>query len=178
MRENPTMARRYLAGAVVAAVTILFAPPSGAEPRQFVIRGAAVFDVATGKMESDRVVVIEAERIQAIGTPQRSVTVDGDAEVIDARGKFVIPGLIDAHVHLVHLAEKTHVTGDEFLPLFLAAGVTSVRSTGDAIVAEVGVANYAASHPQLCPRVFLASPLIDRDPPIHPDVGHALTDPT
>ena len=152
MRENPTMARRYLAGAVVAAVTILFAPLSGAEPRQFVIRGGAVLDVATGKMESDRVVVIEAERIQAIGTPQRSVTVDGDAEVIDARGKFVIPGLIDAHVHLVHLAEKTHVAGDEFLlPLFLAAGVTSVRSTGDVIVAEVGVANYAASHPQLCP---------------------------
>ena len=178
MRENPTMARRYLAGAVVAAVAMLFAPPSGAGPRQLVIRGAAVLDVATGKMESDRVVVIEAERIQAIGTPQRPVTVEGDAEVIDARGKFVIPGLIDAHVHLVHLAEKTHVTGDEFLPLFLAAGVTSVRSTGDAIVAEVGVANYAASHPQLCPRVFLASPLIDRDPPIHPDVGHALTDPT
>jgi hypothetical protein len=39
------------------------------------------------------------------------------------------------------------------------------------------VAHYAASHPSQCPRVFLASPLVDRDPPLHRDIGYALTDP-
>ena len=38
----------------------------------------------------------------------------------------MIPGLIDAHVHLVHLADLSHVAGDQYLPMFLAHGVTSV----------------------------------------------------
>ena len=52
-------------------------------------------------------------------------------------GKYALPGLIDAHVHLVHVSDFARVTGDELLPLFLAAGVTSVRSTGDEIVAAI-----------------------------------------
>ena len=94
-----------------------------------------------------------------------------------AEGKFVIPGLIDAHVHLVHLANLSHVAGDQFLPMFLANGVTSVRDAGDAIVAQSVIARSAELRPELCPRVFLASPLIDTDPPLHRDVGYALTDP-
>ena len=129
-------------------------------------------------MLPQRTILIRGDRIHAIGNSSQPLPVARDAELLDGSGKYVIPGLIDAHVHLVHLADRTHVTGDEFLPMFLAAGVTSVRSAGDAIVAEAGVAHYATSHPQLCPRVFLASPLIDRDPPLHRDVGYPLTDST
>jgi hypothetical protein len=39
------------------------------------------------------------------------------------------------------------------------------------------VARFAAEHPERCPRVFTCSPLLDGDPPIHRDVGHAITDP-
>ena len=80
-------------------------------------------------------------------------------------------------MHLVHLANLSHVAGDQFLPLFLANGVTSVRDAGDAIVAQSIIARSAELRPELCPRVFLASPLIDSDPPLHRDVGYALTDP-
>src|SRR6185369_2488961 len=99
------------------------------------------------------------------------------ARVIDAKGKFIIPGLIDAHVHLVHRLNFAHVTGDEILPAFLAAGVTSVRDTGDEIVAQTLVARVAAAHPELCPRVFTCSFLLDADPPIHRDIGLPLADP-
>ena len=88
-----------------------------------------------------------------------------DATVIEAEGKFLIPGLIDAHVHLVQILASAHITGDEILPLFLAAGVTSVRDTGDEVVPETLVARFAATHPESCPRVFTCSPLIDKDPP-------------
>jgi len=101
-----------------------------------------------------RTLVLAGERIQGIGTPDKPVEIPAGARTIEGAGKFVIPGLIDAHVHLVHLADRTHVTGDEFLPLFLAAGVTSVRSAGDAIVAETGVQHFAEAHPERCPRVF------------------------
>ncbi len=159
------------------ACVLLSVPVSGAEPQRLVLRDSAVFDTTTGKMLPQRTLVIAGGKITAIGTREEPATFSDGARVVDASGKYVIPGLIDAHVHLVHLADRTHVTGDEFLPLFLAAGVTSVRSAGDAIVAEVGIARYAALHPEYCPRVFLASPLIDGERPVHRDVGYSLTDP-
>ncbi|MEO2045367.1 MAG: amidohydrolase family protein [Pirellulales bacterium] len=143
-----------------------------------IIRDVSVLDISSGKMIPNRTIVIRGDRIDAISTPPKPLSIPDGSTLIEGHGKFVIPGLIDAHVHLVHLADRTHVTGDEFLPLFLAAGVTSVRSAGDAIVAEVGVANFAKSNPQMCPRVFLASPLIDDESPIHRDVGYSLTEPS
>lgn len=141
-----------------------------------VLRDANVFDSAAGQMLPHRTIVISGELIQAIGSPEQPVEIPPNARCIDCAGRFIIPGLIDAHVHLVHLADRTHVTGDEQLPLYLAAGVTSVRSAGDAIVAEAGVANFSRSNPRRCPRVFLASPLIDGEKPVHRDVGWPLVD--
>lgn len=163
---------------VVAIFMAPVAPELAAAEKVLVIQNVSCFDADSGKMLPQRTIHIRGGRIQAVGDSSKPVEIPPDAEVLDGSGKYVIPGLIDAHVHLVHLADRTHVTGDEFLPLFLAAGVTSVRSTGDAIVAEAGVANYAKSHPNLCPRVFLASPLIDGSPPVHRDVGYPLTDPS
>jgi hypothetical protein len=96
--------------------------------------------------------------------------------IIAAEGKYLIPGLIDAHVHLVHILDSCQITGDEILPLFLAAGVTSVRDIGDEIVAETLVARFAEAFPERAPRVFRCSPLVDRDPPFHRDIGRAVTD--
>ncbi len=161
----------------VALGLFLAVPAAAGDGRQLAIRNAAIFDAATGTMLPERTILIQGERIAAVGSPDRPLAIPDGADVVDASGKYVIPGLIDAHVHLVHLADRTHVTGDEFLPLFLAAGVTSVRSAGDAIVPETSVARFAARHPELCPSVFPASPLVDGDPPFHRDVGYALTDP-
>jgi hypothetical protein len=145
------------------------------EPPLLVLRGGAVFDPIAGKFVPDQTVVIEGEQIRAITGPD--VAAPQNARVVDCQGKFLLPGLIDAHVHLVHLANRSHVTGDQFLPLFLANGVTSVRDAGDEIVAQSIIARSAELRPELCPRVFLTSPLIDTDPPMHRDVGYALTDP-
>jgi hypothetical protein len=101
--------------------------------------------------------------------------VPAGAQIIEGKGKFLIPGLIDAHVHLVHLSDRTHVMGQEFLPMFLGAGVTSVRSTGDAVAVEKRLVQYTIQHPEICPRIYMASPLIDGDPPFHKDVGLAVT---
>lgn len=151
--------------------------PSGKTRAALVIRGGSLFDPRSGTMQAGGTIVIEGERIRAVGTPTRPVAIPQGAQTIEARGKFIIPGLIDAHVHLVHRLNFAHVTGDEVLPLFLANGVTTLRDTGDEIVAQTLVARYAASHPDRCPRVFTASYLLDADPPIHRDIGLAVTDP-
>ncbi len=157
------------------AAILLFAIAACARAVEpIVIRDATVFDSTTGKMVAGRTIVIEGDKIKAVGSPD----VPTGARVIDGKGKFVLPGLIDAHVHLVHRLNFAHVTGDEVLPAFLAAGVTSVRDTGDEIVAQTLVARFAAAHPDRSPRVFTCSFLLDADPPIHRDIGLPIADPT
>ncbi len=149
-----------------------------AEPQlPVVIEGCSVFDPESGKMLDNRTIVVRGDRIVAVIAPDEKAGIPPNATRIDGRGRFALPGLIDAHVHVVHVIDFAHVTGDEVLPLYLAAGVTSVRSTGDEIVAATLVSRFALTHPESSPRVFTCSPLLDADPPIHRDVGRAITDP-
>ena len=148
-----------------------------AEDSSLVIEHCSLFDSVTGRMLGDQTVVVVAERIVSVTGPDEAATIPVDAVRIDGQGKYLLPGLIDAHVHLVHVLDFAHVTADEILPLYLAAGVTSVRSAGDEIVAATLAARFADAHPESCPRVFTCSPLLDADPPIHRDVGRAVTDP-
>ncbi|MFO0425631.1 MAG: amidohydrolase family protein [Planctomyces sp.] len=142
-----------------------------------VIENCSFFDSSRAEMVSGRTIVVHGDRIHSADSVAAAVAVPAEATRIDGTGKYVIPGLIDAHVHLVHVLDFAQVTGVEVLPLYLAAGVTSVRSTGDEVVAATLVSQYAESHADFCPRVFTCSPLLDADPPIHRDVGRAVTDP-
>jgi len=141
------------------------------------IERCSLFDPETGQMLLERTIVVRNDRIVSVTGADEVGNIPEDTIRIDGRGKFAMPGLIDAHVHLVHVLDFAHVTGDEVLPLYLAAGVTSIRSTGDEVVAATLIARFAFAHPEWCPRVFTCSPLLDADPPIHRDVGHAITDP-
>ena len=143
-----------------------------------VIEHCSVFDSIAEQMRADQSIVIQGDQITSVGDAGTLPNVPADAERIDGRGKFAIPGLIDAHVHLVHGLVAAHVTGDEVLPLFMAAGVTSVRCTGDELVAGKLVSRYADAHPESCPRVFTCSPLLDADPPYHRDIGRGVADPS
>jgi hypothetical protein len=78
--------------------------------------GASVFDPATGEVTPGRTVVVEGNRIAAVGA-DGEVQVPAGARHIDARGKTVLPGLWDMHTHVSDLDGVLH----------LAAGVTTVR---------------------------------------------------
>ena len=136
-----------------------------------VLRGGQLFDSGKAELRPVGAVVIEGERIKALLSPGQRVSIPRGARVIDTRGKFLIPGLIDAHAHLVHILNSAHLTGDEILPLYLANGVTALRDVGDEIVAESFVAKHSRNHPDTSPRVFLGSPLVDTDPPYHRLIG-------
>jgi len=141
------------------------------------IEGCAVFDPRSGKFQSDRAVLTRGDKIESVLPMAEMGEIPSAVTRVDGRGKYLLPGLIDAHVHVVHILDFAHMTGDEVLPLCLAAGVTSIRSTGDEIVAATIVARTAASRPNSSPRVFTCSPLLDADPPIHRDIGRAVTAP-
>jgi imidazolonepropionase-like amidohydrolase len=81
-----------------------------------------VVDPSSKGPQADMIVVVCGERIRSVqGTP--SAQVPKGSRVVDARGKFLIPGLWDFHVHLAQAGEASG-------PLFLAHGVTSVRDCG------------------------------------------------
>ncbi|MBL8295442.1 MAG: amidohydrolase family protein, partial [Bryobacterales bacterium] len=147
-----------------------------AAPQVTAIAGATVFDSITGTALPNHTVLIERDRIRSVA-PRRSVAIPKGASVIDAKGKHLIPGLIDGHVHLMHVLDFAHVTADEVLPLFLAHGVTTLRDTGDQVYAEKLLARHAEQRPESCPRIMLCSPLLDADPPFHKDIGYPLVDP-
>src|SRR5262245_60108992 len=63
-----------------------------------VIQNATIITGTGSPSIKNGVVVIEGSRISAVGA-RGDVRVPGNAQVVDARNKWVIPGLIDAHVH-------------------------------------------------------------------------------
>ncbi len=77
---------------------------------------ANVFDATTATMLRDQNVIVVGNHIQAVG-PAASVPAPPDAEIVDATGKTLLPGLWDMHAHV----------GDNDGLLNLAAGVTTVR---------------------------------------------------
>ena len=143
------------------------------------ITNTNLFDPVTGSMLPNRTILVHGDRIVAIGTPDSPIKVPAFSKVINGSGKYVIPGLIDAHSHLVFLLDSANVKGEDVLPLYLGNGVTTVRDIGDGIVEEKRVANYADAHRETCPTVFLCSPLIDGLSPFHGAdlVSTAITDP-
>src|SRR5262245_42729240 len=133
--------------AIVAAFAALasgFTKAATPASTSVAITNVSVFDTIKEQMLPPQSVIIEGDRIQAVGP---SAPLPQGALVINGEGQFLIPGLIDAHVHLVHLTNRTHVAGEEFLPMFLGAGVTSVRSTGDGVDGELRIAKHVDQHP-------------------------------
>jgi imidazolonepropionase-like amidohydrolase len=115
---------------------------------------ATVIDVAGGAGKRDYTVVVTGDRITAMGETAK-VLVPVGAQVVNAAGKFLIPGLWDMHVH---------PQGKEYLPLFLANGVTGIRIMwGDpedyAWRKEIEAGRLSG------PRMVIASPIIDGPKP-------------
>jgi imidazolonepropionase-like amidohydrolase len=88
-----------------------------------IIRHANLFDARARAMRANMSVVVSGDRIAAVG-PDRSISEPDGAEVVDARGRALLPGLWDMHVHIADNSEG---------PLQLAAGVTSVRDMANDI---------------------------------------------
>lgn len=100
--------------------------------------GVTVLDTRTGERHPDATVVTDGVAIRAVG-PRRATPVPPGVRVVEGRGRFVVPGLWDMHVHLTTFPvnggrgpEALAQNGSYFLPLLAAAGVVGVRDmSGD-----------------------------------------------
>lgn len=126
-----------------------------------VVRNARLFDSATGRLHAHSQVIIENERIVAVTSEPLQVD---DAKVIDAGGRVVVPGLIDAHVHvvaalhdLVGLARQpaslVSAQSSHIMRGMLMRGFTTVR---DAAGADFGLQAAVEQGLFEGPRLFIA----------------------
>ncbi|HVF66797.1 MAG TPA: amidohydrolase family protein [Pyrinomonadaceae bacterium] len=114
---------------------------------------ANLFDAETGKSIPDTTVVVVGNRIKAVGRTGK-VPVPKDAEVVDARGKTLMPGLWDMHVHIGPNDGLMHV----------AAGVTSVRDMANDTEALFALKAKIDAGEEIGPRILLAGIMDGRGP--------------
>ncbi|HEV7892067.1 MAG TPA: amidohydrolase family protein [Pyrinomonadaceae bacterium] len=115
--------------------------------------GATLFDAETGKTIPNTTVVIVGNRIKAVGRAGK-VSVPKDAEVIDARGRVLMPGLWDMHVHIGPNDGLMHV----------AAGVTSVRDMANDTEALLALRARIDAGEEIGPRILMAGIMDGRGP--------------
>ena len=127
-------------------------PEPPAPPARLALRAAHLFDSATGALIDGATVLIEGERIVAAGS---GVQVPADAQVIDLGDATLLPGLIDAHVHLTSELQddfaKAYVEnlmmfptertllGRMYAQRTLQGGITTARVLGAANLTDYGL---------------------------------------
>jgi imidazolonepropionase-like amidohydrolase len=143
-------------------------PGEARSARRTAIVGASVVDLNGGAPRSDVVVVIEGDKIAAVG-PAASTPIPPGADVIRASGKWIAPGLMNMHTHYglvlpgragAELANETEAA----LALRMAAnartsllsGVTTTRSTGESRGAEFALRRSIERGETVGPRIFTA----------------------
>ena len=118
---------------------------------QTYITNVTVIDVIKQKLIPDQTVMIKDDIITSI-QPSKKIKIPADAAIIDGTGKFLMPGLTDAHVHFfqsgglytrpdaINLTkdkpyekeiEWVHNNMEDFLRRYLKCGITSVIDVGD-----------------------------------------------
>jgi hypothetical protein len=96
-----------------------------------VITDVTVVDVEGGHSTGPRTVLVDDGRIVSIEAPQ-DAHIPSSAQRVDGHGRFLIPGLVDMHVHLFNLSSH-RPPNDWSFPLYVANGITGVREMrGDA----------------------------------------------
>ncbi|MGH7695458.1 MAG: amidohydrolase family protein [Gemmatimonadaceae bacterium] len=130
------------------------APPEVAANGSVAFTHVTLIDGRSETPRRDMTVVIRGNRIAAIG-PADSMSVAGIATVIDGRGKFLIPGLWDMHVHTVMPG------GRQVLALYVANGVTGVRDMAGDWPTLVAWRRAIANGTLIGPRIVTSGPYLE-----------------
>ncbi|MCZ8535144.1 hypothetical protein [Psychrobacillus psychrodurans] len=85
-----------------------------------VLKNGNVIDVENGYIVRNNITIENGIIIKLDSENNEEIKENSDVTVLDPQGKWIIPGLIDMHVHIK----------EGFAPLFTASGVTTVRNTG------------------------------------------------
>jgi hypothetical protein len=160
IRSSAVLVCALLLVDVRSATSQAGAAPARATP--IAIEHVTVIDVANGRAVGDQTVIVSGSRIASVG-PSASARVPAGALRVDARGRYLVPGLWDMHAH----RPDKDATLEAFIPLEIANGVTGIRDmfgNDDALAQRASI----AAGSLLGPRMVVASPILDGPSPMWP----------
>jgi Amidohydrolase family len=145
----------------LAIATALGGAAGTSEQRSLVFTNATVIDVKSGHLVRGQTIVITAKRISALSS---HVEIPAGATVMDAGGRFVVPGFWDMHTHALWSTNQIQ----RMLSLFLANGITGIRDMGSPLPLDETLLwrSKVADGAILGPRIFAAGKLIDGPQPV------------
>lgn len=136
--------------------------PSGAVfPDAICIENVSVIHPEKGLTEN-QTVIVQGEKIFKV-VQSAELKLSPENQIIDGTGKYLMPGLWDAHVHFAYMEDLAPSMFD----LFLGYGITSVRDTGGQIDFVKMWKDKALENPNNAPRVMIAGPLLDGMPNVY-----------
>jgi imidazolonepropionase-like amidohydrolase len=162
---------------VVALAGILAAASAPAATRKLALVGGMLITGLDAPPLHHAAVVIEGDRIAQVGRAA-DVELSPGVEVIDTRGRVMLPGLIDLHVHLIILGHGDYDRWDPWIAehklvervmeisarQLLLAGVTSAVDLGGTLQESLAVRDRIRSGAIPGPRMWMSGPWITRDP--------------
>jgi hypothetical protein len=149
----------HLKLAVLLAVLV----NAGAAAQTLVIEDGAIVDTRNGAVLEHRTILVEDDRITRVAHAGE-ISTPSNAEVVTARGLWVLPGLIDMHVHGSSRADVP-------LALYVANGVTSIRDLGGPLAPLQLLRNELEAGKRLGPRLYFVGPILDGAPPAAPSIS-------
>lgn len=150
--------------AIAIAIALTPIATGNAAAQDLVITNARVVDVNDGTVSEPTTVVVEGGRITVIAAAE----VPESATTVDLMGRYLAPGLLDAHVHVSSAADARRA---------LLQGVTTMRSMGTSHYVDVGMRELQAAGHLEVPQ-YLAAGYHVRPPAAeaffqdHPELGH------
>ncbi|MDG2251568.1 MAG: amidohydrolase family protein [Gammaproteobacteria bacterium] len=144
-----------------------FAIPTSAQDGVKVIRAGQLLDVTNGRMLSDQLIVVRNNVIEAVGDANR-INIPSGAIEIDLSNSTILPGLIDAHVHLTSDASvngydslsrssiRNALYGTYSAGLTLRSGFTTVRNVGAVAYGDVALRDSIVDGEVAGPRMIVA----------------------
>lgn len=171
MRKKQIYKMRNLAAALALAL-LLSAAPARADDVAFT--HVTVVDVVKGRLIRDQVVRVASARIVEV-VPAAGARIPKRIRVVDATGKFLIPGLWDMHTHL--LSGVPPGCPEVTFPLTVAHGVTGVREVGSYLDFLHAWREEVESGRIVGPQIVGTDRLIDGVPPVYPGIASVATTP-
>ena len=178
-----TIGLRFGVLAALAAGSALAEPPAAVN-RPIVLKAAHLFDSVSGRLTDGAVIIVQGNKIQAVGAAS---PLPADAEVIDLGDATLLPGFIDAHVHLseeagpnwyldfyhgvLRFPAEQVLYGAHYAKVTLEAGFTTVRDVGSQNYTALGLRNAITAGVIPGPRMLVSNYAIGSTG------GHADQDP-
>jgi len=169
----------FLLVALICVTGLFFTPSVSSQTRPATVKalvGGTLIDGYGSKPIRNSVVIIEGERIKAVGQVG-SLAIPPGAEVISTEGMSVMPGLWDMHVHLMINGHSDYAHWDKTYPpqmekvimpasakQLLLAGVTSARDLGGPLDASIAVRQRIRKGEIPGPTLYVSGPFIQHEP--------------